>query len=196
MAVSTAEIQEVTDDFRAANGLLKAADTQQWLEAAGISEDEFLSQTEWIAQRRKFMDVIADNRLEAYFESHRADFRRLQVFSIDAKDEASAVALRQAARGSGLLQAVVDQPPVDANKMLEGTLGWRFAFELPAEAAEVRESGLVGPVPHSERCWLAQILREESPGLDSRSRDCIRSRIVDDWLAEARKKATVRWHWL
>lgn len=196
VTVSTAEIQKATDDFRATNGLLKAADTQQWLKETGISVDEFLSQMEWIAERRKFLKAIAVDRIEAYFESHRADFRRVQVFSIDVKDEASAMELRQAAQGLGFAQAVLDQPPVDANKILGATLRWRFAFELPAEVKDVQESSVVGPVSHNGGYWIAQILRADPARLDNRSRDCIHGRLVDEWLTKAREKAAVRWHWL
>jgi parvulin-like peptidyl-prolyl isomerase len=55
---------------------------------------------------------------------------------------------------------------------------------------------IIGPERSSDGYWVAQLLERRAGRLDGSTRARIEDLLFKDWLAERRKRATIRWHWI
>lgn len=194
--VSPDELQESADAFRTVHGLFRADAMHRWLAETDLTEERFAALVRWIAQRRKLQDQVADERVEAHFDAHRAQFETVYYFRVDARDGALAQRLAADAVGRGLWATLHGDPARPDGENLAGVLESRYARELDARLAGASVGSLVGPVTDASGHWIAQVLDRRPPRLDSRTRAAVGSEIFREWLVERRSKAVVHWHWL
>lgn len=194
--VSPDEAQRAADAIRRRRGLRERGPTLEWLARHGLSLAGFEELARREARRERWLDrtFAADGR--AYFEQHRDDFERVDVFTVHG--EASALdGLGAAARSGASLPAVVaEQLRAGATAPLEGTLARRFAWQLPELQRAAACGQVVGPWQDGARAGLAQVLARSPSGFDAEVRRSVRSALFERWLERARATADVRWHWL
>jgi parvulin-like peptidyl-prolyl isomerase len=91
IAVSTDDIQQRADQFRRVRGLHRAADTNQYLDAMGVSLDQFESFITDGLYQEKMLESIADDRaIEEYFSLNSPKFDAIEVSHIVLDSEGKA----------------------------------------------------------------------------------------------------------
>lgn len=80
IAVSAEEIQERADQFRRVKGLHRAADMNQYLDALGVSLDEFETFiVDALYQEKTMEEVCNDKAIEKYFKLNSPKFDSIEV---------------------------------------------------------------------------------------------------------------------
>jgi hypothetical protein len=79
---------------------------------------------------------------------------------------------------------------------LKGELATVFARELPPAFAGASPNAIIGPERSPHGYWVGELQKRKGARLDARTRNSIEDLLFQEWLAERRKQATVRWHWL
>src|SRR5262249_25679437 len=72
--LSDDEMQLALDAFRQVRQLHKAEDTYRWMEQRGLTHEKLERRVAHEARVAKLRDRVTAGRVEAYFETHRADF--------------------------------------------------------------------------------------------------------------------------
>jgi putative peptide maturation system protein len=194
--VSEEELQAAADAFRLTHGLYSAEATHRWLAEMGVSEEQFGEIQGWEVQARKLEERVTEDRVESYFEAHRESFDVVQLLRVTAPTETTAELLAEAAKGQDLLSAVQACTLSGRGKGLEGALRSHRARELPPGLATAPTGAVEGSVAGESRHWVAQVLGRQPAQLDDDTRAEIRKILFQEWLAERREQATVRWHWM
>lgn len=91
IAVAAEEIQDRADQFRRVQGLHRAADMNQYLDALGVSLDEFESFiTDGLYQEKMMATVCSDKAVEHYFKLNSPKFDSVEVSHIVLDTEGKA----------------------------------------------------------------------------------------------------------
>ncbi len=188
------EIEKAVDDFRIHRGLYSAADTSLWLEKMSLTMEAL---RELLAQKvlaRKLKKRVTASQAMYYFEAHRQDFDLLTLLRVWAPSKSIAVALGKAGRRSDLWTAINKRGlPLPS---LNGELATVFARELPPAFASAAPRTIIGAERAPGGYQVGQVLQRRAARFDDRTRNTIEDLLFQEWLAERRKRATVRWHWL
>jgi len=81
--VETAEIQERADQFRRVRGLHRASDMNRYLDALGVSLDEFEAFiTDALYEEKMMATVCSDKAVSEYFKLHSPSFDSVEVSHI------------------------------------------------------------------------------------------------------------------
>jgi len=195
-AVDDTELQAAADEFRNTHGLCRADDTHRWLQERGLSVERLEELLVRLIRRRKLEAQVADGPTHTYFEDHPRDFDTVRFFRVTTVSKAVAARLAEAARKNGLVHATHLLLPGLVDGDLTVSLKSQYAIHLPADIASADAGVVVGPVAEGDVFWVAQILHRQPARLDVQSRAVIRERLIREWLADRRRNATVRWHWI
>jgi parvulin-like peptidyl-prolyl isomerase len=88
---SADEIQERADQFRRVLGLHRATDTNKYLDALGVTLDEFEAFiTDGLCQEKMMAQVCSDRAVEDYFQMHSPKFDSVEVRHILLDSEGKA----------------------------------------------------------------------------------------------------------
>ena len=80
LPVSPEEVQERADQFRRVQGLHRAADMNNYLNAIGVSLDEFEAFiTDGLYQEKMMAQVCSDKAVESYFKLNSPKFDSIEV---------------------------------------------------------------------------------------------------------------------
>jgi parvulin-like peptidyl-prolyl isomerase len=122
------EIQQRADDFRRALGLHRAADTNHYLDALGISLDEFEEFiTDGLYQEKMMEQVCNEQEVQQYFKLNSPRFDSVEV---------SHIVLDSDGKAREMMSVLQDEPEAFAEMAREHSV------------AETREQGgLIGKVP-------------------------------------------------
>ena len=194
--VSDEELQAEADVVRAANNLHRADATLRWLEEMSISIERFEDLLRFGVQVRKLKERVAGERVAAYFDSHAALYDTIQFFRVDAKDEEHIRRLADAARTEGFWPALQAWSTEARGVGVRGSLASQYALEAPPAVSAAEPGTILGPLADGQRHWMAAILGRLAGRLDEQTRAAIRDVLFEEWLAERRAGADVRWHWM
>lgn len=194
--VSAAELQAASDEFRIAIGLSSADETHRWLEEIGFSTARFQEFLHRKIQARKLKEQVTQGQVEPFFGAHQETFDLVRFFRVEVPTEALASRFVKAALQQSLIVVTLAQAAEMEGTSLEATLCSRCACELPAALATAGQGEVVGPVAEGAQYWVAEVLDRQPAQLDAQTYAAIQNKLFRQWLAEQRKKATVRWHWL
>lgn len=120
---------------------------------------------------------------------HRNDFEVLAIFG-----KTVAVSMARVARPSGLWMALHKKGSLLATP--NGQLATKHARELPPEFAGAFPDMILGPKRSAEGYWVGQLLQRRAARFDDSTQARIEDLVFEDWLAERRKHASIRWHWV
>lgn len=195
-AASSKEIQKAVDDFRISQGLYSAAATRQWLEEMRLTMEALRELVMYNVRRRKLRRRVTAAMARPYFEAHRNGFDVLMIFRAQTTSKAVAVSLAKVARTSGLWKALQkfrrdSRPPTPNGQLASG-----YSRDLPPEFSSASPDMIIGPERSSEGYWVGQLLQRKAAGFDGSTRARIEDLVFEDWLAERRKHASIRWHWV
>jgi parvulin-like peptidyl-prolyl isomerase len=185
------ELQERADQLRRVWGLHRAADTNKWLDAKGLSlEDLEQFVTEMIYHEKAMERVADDAAVEAYFNLNSPKFDAIDISHIVTDSEGKA---RE-------LLAILEDDPEEFPEMARehslsdtreegGYIGKVLRGALLPEVegkvfnAEVGE--LLGPFPSpDENLYEIFIVNDKrKANLDDETREEVRRIVRDEWLA-------------
>jgi len=181
--LSDVELQRGLDDLRRAHGLNEAAATERWMQARGLTHEQLEELINERVTMERLRDRVANGRVEAYFEAHRADFDTAHVVRVECLDED------------------------EAQRIVDGDLDLFAAGKQQFLADPTKNRSLFATVRHCEIGYaepgalsrqgrvVTQVLAVASARLDSATRSKVKDALLEEWLAERRRAAHVTWFW-
>jgi putative peptide maturation system protein len=192
--VSNQETEKAVDEFRRSHGLYSAVAMRQWLDEMSLTMAALRELASGNVSARKLRKRVTAGKVQSYFDAHRKDFEALTIFRVQAPSKTAAVAIGKNARLSGLWMSLHKKgslPPAAS-----GELVTKHARDLPPEFAGASPDTIIGPHHSTEGDWVGQLLQRRAAVLNDSTRARIEDLIFEDWLAERRKRASIRWHWI
>ncbi|KWR88948.1 peptidylprolyl isomerase [Cupriavidus sp. IDO] len=188
--VTPEEIQERADQFRRVQGLHRAADMNHYLDALGVSLDEFEAFiTDSLYQERMMEKVCSDEAVQDYFTLNSPRFDSIEVSHIVVDSEGKAKELisylqddpdsfAEMAREHSI--ADTREQGGEIGKVLRGSL----KTDIEAKVFNAEAGDLLGPFPAPDRSFFEVFLvRAKHPAtLDSDVAVEVRRLLREDWL--------------
>jgi len=188
--VTPEEIQERADQFRRVQGLHRAADMNHYLDALGVSLDEFEAFiTDNLYQERMMEKVCSDEAVQEYFTLNSPRFDSIEVSHIVVDSEGKAKELisylqddpdsfAEMAREHSI--ADTREHGGEIGKVLRGSL----KTDIEAKVFNAEAGDLLGPFPAPDRTFFEVFLvRAKHPAtLDSDVAVEVRRLLREDWL--------------
>jgi peptidylprolyl isomerase len=184
------EIQERADQFRRVHGLHRAADMNNYLDAIGISLDEFEAfVTDSLYQEKMMAEVCSDKAVKDYFTLNSPKFDSIEVSHIVVDSEGKA---------KEMISFLTDEPESFAEmarehsiadtreqggvigKVLRGTL----KTDVEAKVFNAAEGELLGPFPSPDRTFfeIFAVNAKYPATLDDETAAEVRRLLREEWL--------------
>lgn len=190
IAVSPEEIQERADQFRRVQGLHRAADMNNYLNALGVSLDEFEAFiTDSLYQEKIMAEVCSDKAVEGYFKLNSPKFDSIEVSHIVVGSEGEA---------KEIMSILGDDPDSFADMAREhsvadtreqgGLIGKVLRGSLKTDIeAKVFNAGvgdLLGPFPAGDRSFfeIFTVNAKHPARLDEEVAAEVRRLLREEWL--------------
>lgn len=189
--VSTEEIQARADQFRRVRGLHRAADMNRFLDAFGVSLDEFEAYvTDTLYQEKILAEIASDDAVQAYFTLNSPKFDCVEVSHIVLEGEGQA---------KEMMSLLVDDPDSFADmarehsiadtrerggvigKVLRGSL----KTDIEAKVFNARAGDLIGPfaAPDGSFYEIFSVTAKCPATLDADVASEVRRILREEWLA-------------
>ncbi len=190
LEVSDEELQAFSDNFRKVCGLYTAQETLEFLENAGLSEDDFELFCETSILTSAVKDYLAANdKIEEYFVNSRAELDLARISSIMVEDEglANEIVL-QVTEDEEDFHALARRYSMDERtKYAGGYIGFvrrdMLQPEISAKVFNAAEGDLTGPFALEGRYQLILVEELKKAVLDDELREVIKQRIFDEWVS-------------
>lgn len=184
------EIQARADQFRRVQGLHRAADMNHYLDALGVSLDEFERFiTDSLYQEKMMGRICDDAAVETYFQLNSPKFDSIEVSHIVVDSEGKARelvsylqddpdAFAEMAREHSI--ADTREQGGEIGKVLRGSL----KSDIEAKVFNAEAGDLLGPFPAADRSFFEVFLvRAKHPArLDEDVAVEVRRRLREEWL--------------
>ena len=199
LEISTEDLQTAADNYRDANGLQKASDTMDWLEAQGRSVEEFEASLEFTLLSERLRNHIAsDKKVAKRFRSEGAAFNAAELSQIVMFDSEEAILVgRSITSGAIEFYDAARQYSEDFDtRAAGGYVGWRSQRALPPDLADQilssQPGDVIGPVPIGDVFALIKVLAIRAPKLDDATRTHLREAIFREWMERQLWEADAR----
>ncbi|MFC5460381.1 peptidylprolyl isomerase [Massilia niabensis] len=185
------EIQERADQFRRIQGLHRAADMNHYLDALGISLDEFEDYvTEELYHEKMMAQVCSDKAVDQYFKLNSPKFDSVDISHIVLDSEGKAKEMMSALSDDpdSFAEMVEEHSVGDARenggvigKVLRGSL----RPDLEARVFSAAAGDLLGPFPSPDRSlYEIFVVNARHPAaLDDETAVEVRRLLREEWLA-------------
>lgn len=203
--LADAELQAGIDGFRRAHRLYGAEDTRVWMQARGMTHADLERHVSDALVTARLRERLADGRVEAYFQDHRADFDAVHFAQIVCHDRARADQIHRDVTAGELSFLEAAQRhflswtarPGEKQRALFATLRRRDAPpELALALFAAAPGDVVGPIATTDGGYaVAQLLSHDPARLDEATTASIEEILWDAWLAERRQAARIEWFW-
>lgn len=188
--VSPQEIQERADQFRRVQGLHRAADMNNYLNALGVSLDEFeVFITESLYQEKMMAQVCNEKAIEEYFHLNSPKFDSIEVSHIvlDAENKAKEMisvlrddpeSFDEMAREHSI--ADTREQGGRIGKVLRGSL----KTDIEAKVFNAAVGDLLGPFPSADRSFfeIFMVNAKHPAKLDEDTAAEVRRLLREEWL--------------
>lgn len=190
LTLTSEEIQARADQFRRVQGLHRAADMNHYLDALGISLDEFERFiTDSLYQEKMMARVCDDAAVETYFQLNSPKFDSIEVSHIVVDSEGKARELvsylqddPDAFADMAREHSIADtrEQGGEIGKVLRGSL----KSDIEAKVFNAEAGDLLGPFPAADRSFFEVFLvRAKHPArLDDEVAVEVRRRLREEWL--------------
>jgi parvulin-like peptidyl-prolyl isomerase len=190
IAVSAEDIQERADQFRRVKGLHRAADMNHYLDALGVSLDEFESFiTDTLYQEKTMDNVSNDKAIENYFKLNSPKFDSIEVSHIvvDAEGKAKELISYLNDDPDSFAEMAREHSIVDTKeqggvigKVLRGSL----KSDVEAKVFNAEVGDLLGPFAASDRSYfeIFKVTAKHPAALDDETKAEIRRLLREEWL--------------
>ncbi|WP_026076163.1 peptidylprolyl isomerase [Noviherbaspirillum massiliense] len=190
ISVSPQEIQDRADQFRRVQGLHRAADMNQYLDALGVSLDEFEAFiTDNLYQEKMMAQVCSDQAVEDYFKLHSPRFDSIEVSHIvlDAENKAKEMIAVLQDDPDSFAEMAREHSMADTReqggvigKVLRGSL----KPDIEARIFNAEPGDLLGPFPSPDRSFyeIFAVNGKHPASLDEETATEVRRLLREDWL--------------
>ena len=195
------DIQAALDAIRRRRGLHRAADMRAWMRSTGATKQTLERMAIEVARASKLRDVVVGERAQLSLRENTRDFDLLSFAELRMPSEESARAAADSINsGRGNFHDVAERVFLEAPDEEKGARFRRcrrYRLEAPLrDAFAAAEAGaVVGPVMLSRGTIIAKLLAVGSSGNDPQALEAAKTRVFDEWLAEARRNARIEWFW-
>lgn len=188
--VSPEEIQDRADQFRRVQGLHRAADMNHYLDALGVSLDEFESfVTDGLYQEKMMADVCSDKAVDDYFKLHSPKFDSVEVSHIVLDAEGKAKEMMSVLRDDpdSFAEMAREHSMADTSerggvigKVLRGSL----KSDVEAKVFNAAVGDLLGPFPAPDRSFyeIFAVNAKYPAMLDEETAAEVRRLLREEWL--------------
>lgn len=202
IALSEAEIQERADQFRRIRGLHRAADTNRYLDARGVTLDDFEAFVTDSLYLEKVMNQICnDDAVSKYFQRNAAKFECIEVSHMVLEGEGKAKEMMSVLRDDpecfgemASEHSIADtrERGGSIDKVLRGSL----RADIEAKVFNAAVGDLIGPFPSADRKTF-EIFRVDAKcpaALDDDTTAEIRRRVREEWLVARAQEHVIKPH--
>lgn len=190
IAVLPDEIQERADQFRRVQGLHRAADMNNYLNALGVSLDEFEAfVTDSLYQEKIMAEVCSDKAVEGYFKLNSPKFDSIEVSHIVVGSEGEAKEIMSILRDDpeSFADMAREHSVADTReqggligKVLRGSL----KTDIEAKVFNAGVGDLLGPFPAGDRSFfeIFTVNAKHPARLDEDVAAEVRRLLREEWL--------------
>jgi parvulin-like peptidyl-prolyl isomerase len=188
--VSADEIQERADQFRRVQGLHRAADMNHYLDAIGVSLDEFEAFITDTLYQEKMMDEVCNERaVHEYFQLNSPRFDSIEVSHIVLDTEGKAKEMMSVLQDDpdSFAEMATEHSIADTRerggaigKVLRGSL----KSDIEAKVFNAAAGDLLGPFPSADRSFfeIFMVNAKHPATLDEDTATEVRRMLREDWL--------------
>ncbi|HJV81903.1 peptidylprolyl isomerase [Noviherbaspirillum sp.] len=188
--VSPEEIQERADQFRRVQGLHRAADMNHYMDALGVSLDEFEDFiTDSLYQEKMMAEVCNDKAVEAYFKLNSPKFDSIEVSHIVMSTEGQAKEMISVLRDDpeSFEEMAREHSIADTRekggligKVLRGSL----KTDIEAKVFNASVGDLLGPFPSPDKSFyeIFMVNAKHPAMLDEETAAEVRRLLREEWL--------------
>lgn len=188
--VSAEEIQERADQFRRVRGLHRAADTNKYLDALGVTLDDFEAYvTDSLYEEKMMQEVCNDRAVEEYFHLNSPRFDSIEISHIVMSSEGAAKEMvsylnddpdsfEEMAREHSIADTREEGGAI--GKVLRGSL----RSDIEAKVFNADEGDLLGPFAAPDKSFYEIFLvnAKHPATLDEETAAEIRRVLREEWL--------------
>jgi hypothetical protein len=167
----------------------------------GLTDEAFEGLVRDNVEYRRLVERVTAPDLDRYFERHRETLATALLVRAAAPDPEPAQRLAARARvGNDLLVAAREAALAPGGEQLTVSLATVRCDQLEPELTEsilhAAPGDLIGPLALSGRHEVLQLVTREPARFDAASREAVRERLFQRWLAQQRDSAKIAWHWM
>ncbi|TCS35964.1 peptidylprolyl isomerase [Paucimonas lemoignei] len=202
IVVTPDEIQERADQFRRVQGLHRAADTNHYFDALGITLDDFEAFiTDSLYQEKMMEKVCSDSAVEEYFKLHSPRFDSIEVSHIvlDTEDKAKEMISYLEEEPDSFAEMAREHSIADTRehggvigKVLRGSL----KTDVEAKVFNADVGDLLGPFPSpdGEFYEIFAVNAKHPATLDEDTATEVRRLLREEWLAARAQEHIIETH--
>ncbi|MGH9719044.1 MAG: peptidylprolyl isomerase [Bryobacteraceae bacterium] len=200
--VLPAEIQERADQFRRVRGLHRAADTNRFLNALGVSLDEFESFiTDTLYQEKMMEQVCSDEAVKQYFKLNSPKFESIEVSHIVLETEGKAKEIMSLLRDDpGCFSEMAREHSLASTREHGGVIGkvlrGSLKSDVEAKVFSASAGDLLGPFPSADRSFyeIFAVSAKRPAVLDEEAAAEIRRLLREEWLSARAQEHVIEAH--
>jgi len=190
IALSTEDIQERADQYRRVRGLHRAADMNRYLDALGVSLDEFERFITDDLYQEKMMDKVCnDDAIRSYFQLNSPKFDSIEISHIVVDTEGKAKEMISVLRDDpdSFEEMAHEYSMADTReaggligKVLRGSL----KSDVEAKVFNAAEGELLGPFPSGDGSFheIFKVNAKHPAVLDDDTAAEVRRLLREEWL--------------
>jgi peptidylprolyl isomerase len=184
------DIQERADQYRRVRGLHRAADMNRYLDALGVSLDEFESFiTDDLYQEKMMEQVCDDNAVQSYFQLNSPKFDSIEI---------SHIVLDTEGKAREMMSALQDDPDSfeemareysiadtrEAGGLIGKVLRGSLRTDVEAKVFNAEMGDLLGPFPSGDGSFyeIFRVNEKHPAALDDDTRAEVRRLLREEWL--------------
>jgi parvulin-like peptidyl-prolyl isomerase len=195
-------LQRAADLFRHRHGLTSAAETQRWLDAAGITIEEFEAVIVRDLLISQYKHHLTQPRVAEHFAAHRNRYAQAQLrrIVVDSEELARELMAQLTDEGRDFAELARQHSLDGATRRAGGSMGLVRRAEMPADVAAAvfgaKAGHFVGPVA-VEGSYLLYLVEElPEPTLDEATAALIRDELFAAWVREQSNAVQIDLSWL
>lgn len=190
--VAPEEIQERADQFRRVQGLHRAADMNNYLDALGVSLDEFEAfVTDGLYQEKMMAQVCSDKAIQGYFKLNSPRFDSIEVshMVLDAEGKAKEMMSVLEDDPDSFEEMAREHSIADTRerggligKVLRGSL----KTDIEAKVFNAEVGDLLGPFPSADKSFfeIFRVNAKHPATLDDETVSEVRRLLREEWLMQ------------
>lgn len=195
LEVSTEDLQHAVENHRVVHGLYRVVDANEFLEAAGVSLEDYETFVEdGLLASKLLSDVANDAAVESHFLGNTPDYESVEIGHIVVDNEGKAkevIALveegastfHNLAKELSLVETASNGGRI--GKVYRGTL----ADELEAKVFAAATNDVLGPVALDDGNYeIFTVFEKQAATLDEETQSMIRQRLCSEWLQSAARE--------
>ena len=188
--VSDEEIQERADQFRRVRGLHRASDTNKYLDALGVSLDEFETfLRDGLCQEKMMERVCSDEAVRAFFKLNSPRFDSIEVSHIVLDSEGKAKEMISVLRDDpDSFEEMAREHSIADTRERGGLIGkvlrGSLRGDVEAKVFNAAAGELLGPFASSDRTTfeIFRVNTKHPAKLDDDTATEVRQLLREDWL--------------